>query len=792
MRIASLFLLVFLLGGLRAQRNVELVGHLPYDTELNDIWGWVAPDGTEYALVGTREGVSIVSLAEPGAPQEVQFVAGSHSIWRDLKTWEHFAFVTTDQPGTDEGLTVIDLSGLPASVSVEHWRPLIAGDTLRTCHNLFIDEFGFAYLAGCNVNLGGAVIVDVGSQPGQPQLAGLGNPVYAHDVYARANRLYTSEILLGQFGVYDVSDKSAVQLLATQQTPFAFTHNAWLSDDGSVLFTTDEKPNAFTAAYDISNLDDIRLLDAYRPLRTEGSGVIPHNVHVLNDFLVISHYTDGLLLVDAARPANLIEVGHYDTQEQFSSGFHGAWGAYPFLPSGLVLVSDIEGGLFVLRPTYQRACYLEGKVTNAETGAPEPDVLVEILSADLNRATSKSDGAYRTGQLSPGTFEVRFRKTGFFDKIATATLQTGQVTPLDVALEPLPEFTIRGRVMNALTYEGLFGITVRAENSELSFTTQTDGDGFFELPVVQGTYDVFVGAWGWSNGALEFLKIESDRNLDFALQPGYFDDFNLDLGWTVSGDAKDGAWERGIPNGTVALIGNDVVIANPSEDSPDPGRYCFVTGNSGTLSNDDDVDEGRTWLVSPPMDLRSFNLPVLQYQTWFFNKDSNIPADDSLAVFLTNGPDTVLLESIRQSRSRWEPSGPLLLEGLLPLTDSMRVLFFTGDLKSSGHILEAAVDAFALRDSLPDHRFTFQDEDIRMTLRPNPFHDRFLLDYAVEGSPASLRVHVFNAMGQRIESRTLPRPAGTLEWPNQWSPGLYLFALEVDGRLRSALKGIRH
>ncbi|RMF21016.1 MAG: hypothetical protein D6765_16110, partial [Bacteroidetes bacterium] len=71
MRIASLFLLVFLLGGLRAQRNVELVGHLPYDTELNDIWGWVAPDGTEYALVGTREGVSIVSLAEPGAPQEV-------------------------------------------------------------------------------------------------------------------------------------------------------------------------------------------------------------------------------------------------------------------------------------------------------------------------------------------------------------------------------------------------------------------------------------------------------------------------------------------------------------------------------------------------------------------------------------------------------------------------------------------------------------------------------------------------------------------------------------------------
>ena len=45
---------------------------------------------------------------------------------------------------------------------------------------------------------------------------------------------------------------------------------------------------------------DIKELDQFRPLATLGDGVVPHNVHVFNDYLIISYYTDGVLIVDGS------------------------------------------------------------------------------------------------------------------------------------------------------------------------------------------------------------------------------------------------------------------------------------------------------------------------------------------------------------------------------------------------------------------------------------------------------------------------------------------------------------
>ena len=117
-------------------------------------------------------------------------------------------------------------------------------------------------------------------------------------------------------------------------------------------------------------LGNIQELDQFKPLITENQGVIPHNVHVWNDWLIISYYTDGCIIVDGSRPDNLIEVGNFDTYIPTTTGFSGAWGAYPFLPSQTVLVSDRGNGCYILEPTYVRACWLEGKVTDADTGDP--------------------------------------------------------------------------------------------------------------------------------------------------------------------------------------------------------------------------------------------------------------------------------------------------------------------------------------------------------------------------------------------------------------------------------------
>ena len=131
------------------------------------------------------------------------------------------------------------------------------------------------------------------------------------------------------FPIVDVTDKSDTPVLGTQNTAALATHNTWLSDDGTVCYTTDETGDAPIGAYDITDPSNIEELDQFRPFFNLGSGPVPHNVFVWDDFLIISYYTEGCIVVDASRPENLVQVGNFDTFLSGVGGFDGAWGAYP-------------------------------------------------------------------------------------------------------------------------------------------------------------------------------------------------------------------------------------------------------------------------------------------------------------------------------------------------------------------------------------------------------------------------------------------------------------------------------
>ena len=177
-------LLLLLLAALcqhgKAQLNMALQSHVQYNQSLNDVWGWVDPEnGVEYAIVGLRNGVSIVSLEDPTDAHEAAFVPGPSSTWRDIKTWGNFAYVTNE---TSNGLLVIDMSNLPENVSFIEWTPDLVGlGTLSTCHNLYIDEFGYCYLAGCNLSAGGILILNVATQTGAPKFVSACPTITARD-----------------------------------------------------------------------------------------------------------------------------------------------------------------------------------------------------------------------------------------------------------------------------------------------------------------------------------------------------------------------------------------------------------------------------------------------------------------------------------------------------------------------------------------------------------------------------------------------------------------------------------
>ena len=230
-------------------------------------------------------------------------------------------------------------------------------------------------------------------------------------------------------------------MIGQEATVKNFSHNAWLSDDEQVLFTTDERPDAWVEAYDVSDPSDIIFLDRYQPFETQNTGLIPHNVHYDNGYLVTSWNTDGLVIIDANDPSNLVKVAAYDTELEIESGSGGLWGAYPYLPSGLILGSDRWNGLFVFRPIdndgnqgYQRASYIEGIVRDASTGMEIQNVDIRIVSSESVEASTDVSGFYSTGHALEGTYEVQFSKDQYAPITTTVTLEQGETTILDVTL----------------------------------------------------------------------------------------------------------------------------------------------------------------------------------------------------------------------------------------------------------------------------------------------------------------------------------------------------------------------
>jgi choice-of-anchor B domain-containing protein len=768
--------------------NISLVGQTQYTEDANDIWGYKdAVSGIEYAIIGLQNGTSIVSLANPANPTQVAYVAGASSIWRDIKTWGNYAYVTTDQ-GTD-GLTVIDLSNLPNGVTSTNWQPALTvngqSGTLEKAHNIWMDENGYAYLSGANLGNGGVMILDVHTTPGTPIYMGTTPNNYSHDCYARGDTLYTADIYLGAFTIYDVSNKANPVFLGSHPTELSFTHNLWLSDDSQILFTTDEKPNASVGAYDVSNPANIIELDQFRPLQTLGQGVIPHNVHVWNDYLIVSYYTDGLVLVDGSRPENLIEVGNFDTYLTSSGGFNGSWGAYPYLPSGLILVSDINSGLYVFHPTYVRACWLEGTVTDAVTNNFINNANIQIVG---ELATDDSDvfGEYETGLAVSGTYTVQVLATGYTPTTATVTLSNGQVTVQDFQLTPAVPFMVNGQVVNeqGLPVENA-QVLLEGLVTNYDFTTNANGD--FIASMDNGTYNVLAGKWGYKTRLIQDTSLSvMNPSIIIELQTGYKDEFILDLGWLTTSNAQSGAWQRGEPVGIVDATYGQVV---PDLDiQTDLGDACYVTGNGGASAGANDVDNGTVRLLSPFFDGTIHNQPHVSLATWFVNVGGNGMPDDALLLQIYDGNSTITIETITATDTAWMLRDYRLSDYIVP-TATMRFIIQTSDLQGSGHIVEAAVDDFEVYEGQPSSTNPIENLSANMKIYPNPFHESLRIEYELTTENATLAI--YNTIGQVVENHFINNKNGVLEIGQNLNNGVYFVRIIQNGKVSSVEKIVK-
>ncbi|MFZ5981520.1 MAG: M4 family metallopeptidase, partial [Candidatus Zixiibacteriota bacterium] len=163
----------------------------------------------------------------------------------------------------------------------------------------------------------------------------------------------------------------------------------------------------------------------------------------------------------------------------------------------------------------------------------------------------------------------------------------------------------------------------------------------------------------------------------------FTDNFELDEGWTVSGDASDGHWSRGVPAGYGER-------GDPPADFDGSGQ-CFLTDN---VYGNSDVDNGTTYLISPVFDL-AYQNALIKYARWYSNDFGDMPYTNVMTVYISNngGINWELVETVGPSEKAsggWYEHS-FFVADFVPPSSNMKLRFEVAD--TTGAVVEAAVDA---------------------------------------------------------------------------------------------------
>lgn len=616
----------------------------------NDCWGYTAPSGREYAIMGVQGGYGFVEITNPTNPVIVATIPGPSSDWHDVKVVGNIAYGVSEG---GSGIQVMNMANIDSGqvTLVRNWT----SGGYSTTHNIVTNEDnGSLWICGANIGNGGLVHIDI-SNPTLPAFDGGWTGMYVHDAQvvtwdrgALAGRQIAFCLAgfnggLSETGlrVVDLTNPNSPQVLATLFYPNSqYAHQAWLSEDRRFLYLNDELDEGATVSVTTTRV--INVEDPANPflVKTFTSGLtsIDHNLYTHNGLIFQANYRSGLQVFDALDPENPTRLAYFDTfPGSDSPDYNGAWSNYPFFPSGTIIVSDIERGLFVLRLDAEPAALA---VSVPQGGVPE---IISPAGGD----TITANAVARSASNPIASVDLMVDSGSGFQPVPAVDNGDGTYT---AAFPAVPcDSTVRA-YLRASTTEGQETVyPANAPAESFAFTVASD---IIEL---------------------------------------FNDDFSSNLGWTagVAGDtATTGIWTRVNPVGTSAQPGDALF-----------GNMCYVTGQGspGGGLGDNDVDSGRTTLLSPPFSLAGEDADTtISYWRWYSNSAGASPFSDVFTVDISsnNGQTWTNVETVG-------PDGPEVSGGwfkhsfrpadFVALTDQTRLRFIASDL-GSGSIVEAAID----------------------------------------------------------------------------------------------------
>jgi len=337
----------------------------------NDNWGWTDPETEkEYVLLGLDDGTAFIDISNPENPIFLGKLptASTTSPWRDVKVFKNHAFIVSE--AQNHGLQVFDLTKLRSVKNFEIFDASAILEDFGNAHNIWINEASsFAYVLGSNLYAGGPVFIDI-SDPKNPKiLGGYSRERYTHDAHVvnyigPDPEFQGKEIFFGsnsdggennRIVILDVTDKLNPSKISTvDYSGPGYTHQGFLTNDHRYFFLGDELDElkfglkTQTRIFDFSSLKEPKLHFKY----FSNFDAIDHNGYIVGEHFFLANYSAGLRVIDISEVQNktIFEKGFFDTYPSDNNPkFNGVWSIYPFFESGVIAISDIDSGLFLVK-----------------------------------------------------------------------------------------------------------------------------------------------------------------------------------------------------------------------------------------------------------------------------------------------------------------------------------------------------------------------------------------------------------------------------------------------------------
>ena len=354
-------------------KGYDLLVHIDLSTlgsgQGNDCWGWTdSSTGKEYVLMGLDNGTAFVDINESTNPILIGKLPTTteNSSWRDIKVYDNHAYIVSE--ADSHGVQVFDLTRLREANPPENFSPDRVLQTVPTAHNMVVNpDSGYGYVVGTDRKddfRGGVHFLDLNNPQSIKFVGGYADAGFSHDAqvvnYRGPDQDYVGkEIFIGsnesKLVVIDVTDKQNPKTIAeTSYQNTQYVHQGWF-DKTQRFFILGDELDEFrlggktrTLVFDLNDLDNPVLHHTYYG----PTAAIDHNGYVVEDLFYLANYSAGIRVIDIGGLAdkNMKEIGFFDTfPEHNSTVFNGAWNVYPFFESGVIAISDINRGLFLIK-----------------------------------------------------------------------------------------------------------------------------------------------------------------------------------------------------------------------------------------------------------------------------------------------------------------------------------------------------------------------------------------------------------------------------------------------------------